>query len=337
MTFEHRVLIADGIDPRAEAWLRGHCEIARPPGPGAAGLIRALAGCDGMIVRTTRVGADVLGAGDRLRVVAKHGSGIDNIDIDAASARGVLVASCPGDNAPAVAEFALACVLLMLRPIVAGAAWLAEPPKDGSLIVAGQAAGLVGHELSSQTVGVVGWGEIGARVGRAVKALGGNVIAYDPFRQSSEIRADDVEAAAELAGLLARADIVTLHVPLMRATRNLIGASELAIMRAGACLINTSRGGVVDETALAESVQRGHLRAAAVDVFAHEPPPPDHPLLAIGAVLCTPHMAGSTSEALLRMGMSAARAVVDVLSGRRPQHLVNPAVVTAAAGNERLT
>ncbi len=326
MTLEHRVLIADPIDPRAEAWLSRHCEIVRPSGTGTAELMSALAGCDGMIVRTTRVGADLLKSGDRLRVVAKHGTGTDNIDIEAASERGVLVASCPGDNAPAVAEFTLACVLLMLRPIVAGATWLRQSPGSGSLIVAGQAAGLIGHELSSQPVGVIGWGDIGRRVGRAVMALGGTVIAHDPFRERSEILADGVQVAASLVRLLRCADIVTLHVPLTRATQNLIGASELAAMRPGACLINTSRGGVVDESALAEAIGSGHLRAAAVDVFAQEPPPPDHPLLALNAVMCTPHMAGNTSESLQRMGMAAARAVLDVLSGRRPEHLVNPAV-----------
>ena len=299
-------------------------------------MIAGVAGCDGMIVGATRVNADLLSSGERLRVVAKHGTGTDNIDIQAATERGVLVANCPGDNAPAVAEFTLACILLMLRPIVASVAWLRRSPPSGSLSVAHQAAGLIGHELSSQTVGVIGWGDIGGQVGRAVKALGGAVIAHDPFRERSEILADGVEASADLVGLLTRADIVTLHVPLTPATRNLVGAGELARMRPGASLINTSRGGVIDESALAEAVRSGHLRAAAVDVFTEEPPPPDHPLFALATVMCTPHMGGSTSESLQRMGMSAARAVVDVLSGRLPEHLVNP----AAAGpccNESLT
>jgi phosphoglycerate dehydrogenase-like enzyme len=194
------------------------------------------------------------------------------------------------------------------------------------LVVAGQEAGLIGQELSSQTVGVIGWGDIGQRVGHLVKALGATVVAHDPFRKASEIRADGVEVAVDLDQLLRWADIVTIHVPLSPGTKHLIGAWELETMRPGACLINTSRGGVVDEYALADAVSRRHLRAAAIDVFASEPPPPDHPLLAVGAVMCTPHMAGSTSESLLRMGMSAARAVVDVLSGGCPEHLVNPAV-----------
>jgi D-3-phosphoglycerate dehydrogenase len=320
-----RVLIADPIHPRAEAWLGERCEVVHPTGSDSEELMSALAGCDGLIVKTTPVTAGLLSCGDRLRVVAKHGTGTDNIDIAAASERGIVVTSCPGENAPAVAEFTLACVLLMLRPIVAGAAWLREPPAgSGPLFQRTEAAGLIGEELSSQTLGVVGWGNIGCRVGGAARALGARVIAYDPLLSPSKIRADGVEAAADLAGVLRVVDILSLHLPLTPATENLIGVDELATMKRGASLINTSRGGIVDEVALAEALGSGHLRWVVIDTFAEEPPSPEHPLLALSNALCTPHIGGSTAQSLMRMGMCAAQAVVDVLSGRRPKHVVNP-------------
>jgi phosphoglycerate dehydrogenase-like enzyme len=133
-----------------------------------------------------------------------------------------------------------------------------------------------------------------------------------------------VEAAEELVGLLPVVDILTLHVPLTPGTENLIGVAELAAMRPGAALINTARGGIVDEAALAEALRSGHLRFAVIDTFVEEPPSPEHPLMALSNVLCTPHIAGSTSESLMRMGMCAAHGVVDVLSGRCPKHVVNP-------------
>jgi D-3-phosphoglycerate dehydrogenase len=322
---DRRVLIVDPIHPRAEAWLATRCDIVRPAGTENEDLMLALDGCDGLIVGTTRVTAELLRGSDRLRVVAKHGTGTDNIDIAAASERAVVVTNCPGANASAVAEFTLACLLIMLRPIMASAASLRRsaassgPPVPGS-----HEPSLIGEELSSQTLGVVGWGNIGRRVGGAAKALGARVIAYDAMRSASEIQADGVEVAADLDGLLRAVDVLTLHVPLTPATQNLIGVAELAAMKPGASLINTSRGGIVDETALAEALRNGHLRAAAVDTFVEEPPPVDHPLLALSNVLCTPHIGGNTTESLVRMGMCAAQAVVDVLSGRTPKHLVTP-------------
>jgi phosphoglycerate dehydrogenase-like enzyme len=322
-----RVLLVDPIHPHAEAWLSTRCDILHPAGTDLEQLMIALAGCDGLIVGRTRITARLLESSDRLRVVAKQGTGTDNIDLAAASSRAVVVTSCPGENAPAVAEFTLTCLLLTLRPVVASAEWLRQSGADSrSPAPYSRDAALIGAELSSQTVGIVGWGNVGRRVGVAATALGAHVIAYDALRSPSDIRADGVDAAADLDGLLRVVDILSLHVPLTPATENLIGAGELAAMKPGAALVNTSRGGIVDEVALAEAVRSGHLRAAAVDTFVEEPPAPDHPLLALSNVLCTPHIGANTTESLARMGMCAARAVVDVLSGRRPEHVVNPNV-----------
>ncbi len=315
-----RVLIADAIDPEAEAWLRGRCELSYP------GEVD-IADCDGMIVRTTPVDAELLSAATRLRVIAKYGSGTDNIDVETATRLGIVVTNCPGASGDAVAELSLTLILLMLRPVIAAAEWLRSTRIDGSLVVATESAGLIGWELSSRTIGVVGWGRIGQRVGQACRALGATVIAYDPARLPADIESDGVTAALALDELLAAADVACLHVPLNDSTRGLIGAPELARLPPHAAVVNLSRGGVVDEEALAAALHSGRLRCAATDVFAEEPPPRDHPLLSLPNALCTPHMGGTTVDALSRTGWSVVRAVDDMLSGRSPSHVVNPAVV----------
>jgi D-3-phosphoglycerate dehydrogenase len=324
----------DPIDADAEALLARRLEVVRPSSLDAAELRRAIGGCIGVIVRTTPLRRDVLAAGGRLRVVAKHGTGVDNIDLAAASELDVLVTHCPGENAPAVAEFALTCILLMLKPILPGAAWLRSGRATAPLVAAGQAAGLIGAELGSQTIGVVGWGDIGRRVGLAVSALGARVIAYDPMVGPARIVADGVEPQAQLLDLLAVSDVVTIHVPLTDETRALVGPAELAALKPGASIVNTARGGVVDEDALAAAIGAGRVRSAALDVFAEEPPPADSPLLSSDAVLCTPHMAGSTVDAVRRMGACAVEAVIDVVEGRRPRFVANPEVLERLGGGD---
>ena len=312
-----RVLVADAIDPDAEAWLSERCELSDPAAPLSADH-------DAMIVRTTRIGSELLEAGSRLRVIAKSGSGTDNIDVATATRLGIVVTNCPGANARAVAEFSLTLILLMLRPVIPAAEWLRSTAIEGSLVVATEAAGLVGWELSSRTIGIAGWGRTGARVGRACRALGARVIAHDPAKSTAEIESDGVTATETLDELLQSADVVSVHVPLNDSTRWLIGEPELARMRPHAALVNMSRGGVVDEDALAAALSSGRLRCAATDVFAEEPPRRDHPLLSLPNALCTPHMGGTTADALSRTAWSAVKAVDDVLAGRCPDNVVNP-------------
>lgn len=323
-----RVAIVDPIARSAERRLVERVDAVRPAGPGSGALRAALAGASGAIVRTTPLPREVLEGAPDLRVIAKHGTGVDSIDLEYASERGIVVARAGGANAPAVAEFALAAILLTCKPILAGARWLSRGAPPGSLVVSAERAGLVGREISEQCVGIVGWGAIGRRVGAAVAALGGSVIAYDPAVQAvaSHVQAG-VRFADDLPSLLRESDVVTVHVPLLRETRSLVGAAELGLMRPGAAIVNTSRGGVVDELALADAIGRGHLRCAVVDVHEREPPRPDDPLLQLENVICTPHIAGITHEALRRMGDAAAGAVLDVLGGRTPRDVANPEVL----------
>ena len=321
------VLVIDPIDPGAERQLAQTVRLIRPEGLDPPQLCVAIESASGAIVRTTPLPRAVLSAARQLRVIAKHGTGIDAIDVACASQRGIVVARASGANAAAVAEFAVAAILLTLKPILSGWRWLRHAAIEGSLVVAAERAGLVGCEISSQLIGVVGWGQIGRRVASVIEALGGSVLVYDPPAQMSSATADGIQFADDLSELLRLADIVTVHVPLTPSTRSLIGARELAVMKPTAALINTSRGGVVDEAALASAITQRRLRAAVIDVFEHEPPGAAHPLLALDDVICTPHIAGITIEALRRMAADAVAAVLDVLSGYEPADVANPEVL----------
>ena len=321
-----RILLVDGIDAQAEMRLARSADVVRPPSGEAAAVAETAKNADGIIVRTSRVPAEVLAAAPRLRVVGKHGVGLDNIDVEYATERGIAVVNTPAANAIAVAEFTLASMLVLLRPLPQGRAALRSGvfAPDRPLVTQLEQAGLVGAELSGRTIGVVGWGAIGRRVGSVLRAFDATVLAYDPYVSADGIRAAAATPTATLEELLKASDIVTVHVPATPGTDGLLGARELGLMRPDSILVNTSRGSVVDEAALAAALRTNRLRAAAVDVYSAEPPPPDHPLLALENALCTPHMAGATIESTRRMSNEVVDGVLAVLAGRVPPGLANP-------------
>ena len=324
-----RVVLADEIEASQAARLARATEVVRPRDASPAALREAIADAEGVLVRTTPLSRELLEHARRLRVIAKHGVGVDAIAVDYASERGIVVANVPGANGAAVAEYALTAILLMLKPLRQGAEWLLQgSAAETSMVVAANAGGLVGREVAGSTVGLLGWGAVGSRVGAGLRALGARVLVHDPGIAPAAIRGADAEPVDTLAGLLSEAEVLSLHVPLTPATRRMIGAAELAAMPRRAALVNTARGGIVDETALAEAIRSGHLCGAALDVFEEEPPPPDHPLLSMPEVICTPHLAGSTADALRRMAAGAVDAILAVLAGEVPAAVVNPVVLS---------
>jgi D-3-phosphoglycerate dehydrogenase len=258
---------------------------------------------DALIVGADPVTASVLAAGPRLRVVAKHGVGVDNIDLAAARARGIVVTYAPGGNTRAVAEMTMAMLLCLWRGLA----------RADAAMRARRWAPVIGREARGRTLGIVGLGRIGREVATIARALGMQVVAYDVVEDAEFARAHHVRYDA-LSRVLGAADAVTIHVPLTETTRGLIGARELAQMRPDAVLINVSRGGVVDEQALADALAAGRLAGAAVDVYEREPPW-DSPLLTLDNVLLTPHIAHATVEAMDRVDATVAADVVAVLRG----------------------
>ncbi|MDQ2663501.1 MAG: phosphoglycerate dehydrogenase [Candidatus Eremiobacteraeota bacterium] len=281
-------------------------------------LLDVLHDCDGLIVRSeTRVDAALLQAGPRLRVVGRAGAGVDAIDVTAATSAGIVVVNTPAANTIAATEHTFALILASLRQVSAAHASLLSGEWERGRFT--------GRELFGKTLGVIGLGRIGGSVAARAHAFGMSVIACDPFIATT--RAEAVHARlVSLPELLARADIVTLHVPFVPQTDRLIDAEKLAMMRTDALFVNCSRGGVVDEPALLDALDAGSIRAAAIDVVREEPPSPGstgarlhkHP-----KVVATPHLGGSTHEALARIAVELAQDIANVLVGRPAMGAVN--------------
>jgi len=306
------VYVLEQIAPSAIATLRQSCDVVEPGDPGKD---RWPDDADGIVVRTSKITADLLQAAQRLKVVGKHGVGVDNIDLDAARARGVAVISTPGANANAVAELAVGMALAVARRINLLDRLLREGSFSGSPPQ--------GFELTGRTVGVVGMGSVGRRTaGLFRSAFGAPLLAFDPFAPDGAFKEVGAERYTSLDAMLAQVDLLTLHIPLTPDTANLIDGRRLDLMRPEAILLNLSRGGIVDETALHKALDEGRIAGAASDVFVEEPPQPDHPLLRLGNFVATPHIGAATAESMERMGMEVVAGVVAFLNGGTPRHRV---------------
>jgi D-3-phosphoglycerate dehydrogenase len=306
------VYVLEQIAPSAIATLRQSCDVVEPGDPGKD---RWPDDADGIVVRTSKITADLLQAAQRLKVVGKHGVGVDNIDLDAARSRGVAVISTPGANANAVAELAVGMALSVARRISLFDRLLREGNFSGSPPQ--------GFELTGKTVGVVGMGSVGRRTADLFrKAFGAPLLAFDPFAPDRAFTEVGAERYTGLDALLPQVDLLTLHIPLTPDTTNLIDGRRLGLMRREAILLNLSRGGIVDETALHAALSEGWIAGAASDVFVEEPPQPDHPLLSLPNFVATPHSGAATSESMERMGMDVVAGVVAQLTGQTPRHRV---------------
>lgn len=286
---------------------RAGLRVVQPePLPRGAALADLLAEVDGLIVGAIPITAEHFAAAPRLRVVAMHGVGVDHIDLVAARRHGVVVTNAPGSNDASVADLTVGLMLACLRHI----------PRGDQAVRAGQWQSTTGEELTGKTVGLLGWGRIGRGVARRLSGFDVDLLVYDPYVAPAEVERDAARPV-DLDTVLATADIVSLHLPLTAETSNLLDAGRLALLRADAYLINTARGGIVDEAALAERLQQGLLRGAGIDCFAVEPPV-GNPLLELASVVVSPHIGAHTREAITRMGTMAATNVVRVLSGEAP-------------------
>ena len=272
---------------------------------------------EGILIRTGKVTAEQIAAAPRLKIIARHGVGVDSVDIDAATAAGVVVTNTPNSNLVSVAEHAIALLLALRRKLVAS-------DRANQLgLGAVSRAELVGRELRGSTLGLVGFGRIATALARiAIDGFGMNVIAYDPILTAEEIRQKGANPVS-LQELLAASDAISLHVPLLPQTRHLIGENEFKAMKQGAVIINTARGGIIDEEALLRSLNESYLGGAALDVTENEPLPAGHPFYGRTDVIITPHIGGQTEESLLRVAVDAADCVCQALRGEIPATTVN--------------
>ncbi|WP_413804914.1 phosphoglycerate dehydrogenase [Streptomyces sp. OE57] len=274
-----------------------------------AELLSHAAEADALIVGMDPITAEVMDAAPRLKVIAKHGVGVDTIDVAAAHARAIPVVCAPGSNSRAVAEYTFGLLLSATRSLTA----------SHTAVAAGGWPKLFGPELHGKTLGIVGFGRIGRLLAGYARAFGMDLLAHDPYVSEADIRAHGAEPAA-LDALLARADAISLHTPPDPSGTPLLDRSRLAAMKPGAILVNAARGGLIDERALADLLGSGHLGAAALDAFSTEPLPAGHPLREAPRTVLTSHMAACTPEANQAMGAMVAEDVVRVLAGAEPHH-----------------
>lgn len=277
---------------------------------------------DAVVVRVAQLDADVIERADRLQVVAKHGAGLDNVDVEAATRRGIVVCNTPGANARSVAEHAVALLFGVRRNLRTADRHVRTGEWDR--------AAFTGHELTGDTLGLFGFGAIAREVADLAHGMGQTVLTYDPYVPDDEIPAR-VERVTALSTLFERADAVSVHAPLTPETRHAVSTDELAALGEHGVLVNTSRGPIVDETALVAALEDGALAGAGLDTFEAEPPGEDHPLYERDDALLTPHVGGVTHQALARMSQRVADNVRTVYDGEIPESTVNREALGEAA------
>jgi D-3-phosphoglycerate dehydrogenase len=317
------ILIPDGVHPAATELLEaaGGLTVEAPGKLNREQTLAALPNADALIIRSsTKADAELIAAAPKLRVIVRAGVGVDNVDLPAATSRGIVVMNAPQGNTISTAEHTLALILALARNI----------PQAHQSMVEGRwdRKAFVGTELNGKRLGIVGLGRVGQAVAERARALGMAVFATEPCAERA------IEAGIDcvpLETLFAQSDIITLHTSLTEETRGLIDAHTIAMMKPGIWLINAARGALLDDEAVAEALRSGHIARAAFDVYASEPPAPDNPLLGLPNVIYTPHLGASTAEAQEAVAVLAAQEAIDALLHGEFRNVVNPAALEQIA------
>src|SRR6266446_2179799 len=313
-----KVLIADSISPRGvdELSRDGALEVSFQTGLTESELVKIIPSFSALIVRSqTSVTADVLNAAANLRVVGRAGVGVDNVDVETATRRGIVVLNAPGGNTVSTAEHAFSLLLAVARKIPQADANVRSKSWDKK--------NFEGVELYNKALGVIGMGRIGSELSRRAIAFGMRVVAYDPYLSATRARSLRVELVDELDDLLTIADFISLHTPLTSETRHILDASRLRKTKRGVRIINCARGVLIDELALAKALHDGHVAGAALDVFEIEPLPNDSPLRSTPNLILTPHLGASTAEAQESVGIEIAQSIRAVLLEGTIRNAVN--------------
>ncbi len=309
-----RVLVPEPMDDAGPESIADIAEIVGPDAyPDETAVREDVGEFDAIVVRTFEIDRNLLERADRLTVIAKHGAGLDNVDVEAATERGVVVCNTPDVNAPSVAEHAVTLALAVRKRLRVADADVRAGTWDRTKYIT--------HELSGDTLGLFGCGSIGARVAELLGAFGMDAVVYDPYL-TEETVPSGTELVDSTGELFERADVVSVHAPLTDETRGAIGHEELSTFEDG-IVVNTARGGIVDEEALVDALEDDTVAGAGLDVFESEPPDADHPLFEFENVLTSPHVAGTTIEAMERMSLGVAENIRAVYEGRLPDTTVN--------------
>jgi D-3-phosphoglycerate dehydrogenase len=317
---KQKILIIQPIHERGVQVFDDRFEVRVASDPSVATVMKEIKGVAGVVVRTAPFPREIIEAADTLKVIGRHGVGVDNIDVKAATEKGIVIVNTPNANATSVAEHTLTAIgALAKRAVVYDRA-----TREGRWEIRNSYKAV---DLDGKTLGLIGIGRIGSMVARRVAvAFNMKVIAYDPYIQPEAASRIDVSLCTQMDEVFRQADVVSLHTPLTPETRGFVNEAKLRLMKPTAFLVNFSRGEVVNEKALFAALQSGIIAAAAIDVYDPEPPLQDNPLFTLENILLSPHSAALTEECVIRMATGAAEGIVDVLSGKRPQFIVNPDV-----------
>ena len=317
---KYRVLVSDPLAEEGIDILKEFCDVDVKTGLTEDQLVAIIGDYDALLVRSgTEVTARVIDAGTKLKFIGRAGAGVDNIDTEAATRRGIIVANAPEGNTLAATEHTMAMMLSLARNIPQATASL----KKGEW----KRSKFMGVELNDKVLGIIGFGRIGREVAKRAQAMEMKCIAYDPFITKERAASLGVEMVP-IEELFRRADVITVHTPLIKETRHLINAKSIATMKDGVLLINCARGGIIDEAALVDAIKSGKVAGAALDVFENEPPT-DSPLLELDKVIVTPHLGASTVEAQKNVAISVANQCISVLSGGAAKYVVNAPTIPA--------
>lgn len=293
-------------------------EVLVASNPAAPAVFPELKGVEGIIVRVAPLTREMIEAAESLKVVAKHGVGVDNIDVAACTERGILVLNTPDANAISVAEHTITAMASLAKRVV----YVDQNTRAGRWQVRDEYKTV---DLDGKVLGLVGVGRIGTQVARQARgAFNMEVIAYDPFIKPEVAQENGIRLVPDMDKVFREADVVSLHIPLTPQTRNLVGADKLASMKRSAFLVNFARGEIIDEPALVAALKDGVIAGAALDVYQQEPTPKDHPLFQLENVILSPHSAALTRECVMRMSRTTAQGVADDLLGMKPRYIVNP-------------
>lgn len=311
-----KVLIPQDIDEAGKIYLRERgYEVVVGSGCDPETIKREVVDCDALLVRTAEYPADVVAAGKKLKIIARYGVGTDNIAVEEATKRGIWVTIAKGENVRSVTEHAITMVLSCAKNLV----YCDRGTKAGNWELRNT---FPGTEVGGKTLGIIGLGAIGRQVAQlAHDGLSMEIIGYDAFLPAG--LPDYIETVQDTDEIFKRADFITLHVPAIPGTHNMVDRRTLGLMKPTAYLINCARGGVVNEDDLYDALKNGTIAGAAMDVFVVEPARPDNRLFTLEKFIASPHSAGLTKESMVGVALSCARAIDDVLSGRKPQYPVN--------------
>jgi D-3-phosphoglycerate dehydrogenase / 2-oxoglutarate reductase len=320
---KHRVIVIQPIHAEGMKILhaRNDLEVIVPENPDPATWSSFLPGAEALCVRLTKIPRSLIEAAPDLKIISRHGVGCDNIDVEAATENGVVVATVGLANAPSVVEHTLSLMLALAKRLFD----VDRDTRGGDYM---RKLKLEAQDIGGRAVLIVGLGRIGSRLAKTLNALGMKCLGVDPAYTPAQIEAMGCEPVTDFRSALPRADFVSLHVPLQGDTRNMIGARELGMMKPTAYLINCARGGIVDEKALIQALDSRLIMGAALDTQVDEPPKPDDPLLKCDRLILTPHSATATTETYIRSAKTVAQNVLDLFDGRLPEsHVFNPDVL----------